>query len=54
MWLNKDDFASTSGVNDGFFFWDTVVGLFYEFSPKIAFRGELGSQGPKAGISAFF
>lgn len=33
---------------------DTTVGLFYNFSRNVAFRGELGYGGPKAGIHVYF
>ena len=52
IWLNDSDYARD--VTAGFFYWDTAVGLFYSFSPHVAFRGELGAQGPKAGLSVLF
>jgi len=31
-----------------------VAGLSYQFTRSIAFRGELGTQGVKAGLSFYF
>jgi hypothetical protein len=42
------------GIADSFFYWDLAFGLSYKFSKAVAFRGELGSQGAKAGISIYF
>lgn len=53
IWLNDDDYPG-SDVTASFFYWDSAVGLFYNFTPSVAFRGELGAQGPKAGLSVFF
>ena len=36
------------------FYFDNSVGLFYRFSAPVAFRGEIGSGGLKAGFSFFF
>lgn len=36
------------------FFFDSAVGMFYRFAAPVAFRGELGAQGPKAGFSFYF
>ncbi len=53
IWLN-DDIAGLSGKNNHYFYWDTAVGLFYNFSDSISLRAELGAQGPKVGLAAFF
>ena len=53
IWLNDDDFPGAD-PNSAWFFIDTAAGLFYNFSPSLAFRGEIGSGGPKAGLSFFF
>ncbi len=37
-----------------YFYFDSAVGLFYDFSSAVAFRGEIGAQGPKAGLSVYF
>jgi hypothetical protein len=37
-----------------FFYWDPVIGMYYSFAPNVAFRGELGSQGLKAGVAFLF
>lgn len=37
-----------------YFYFDSAIGMFYRFSPAVAFRGELGAQGPKAGFSFYF
>ena len=48
-------FGSDTGfISPSTFTLDTVAGLFYKFSPKSSFRGELGYLGPKAGIAIAF
>ena len=42
------------GIGDNYFYWDVVGGLSYKFTNSIAFRGEVGSQGVKAGLSFYF
>ncbi len=37
-----------------YFYFDSAVGLFYNFSSTVAFRAELGALGPKAGLSIYF
>lgn len=57
IWTNKpDDLPGYSwrSVDKNYFYFDTAVGLFYNFNKSVAFRGELGAQGPKAGVSIFF
>jgi hypothetical protein len=44
----------TTGLNVTYFFWDICAGVFYKLSDSIALRGELGSQGLKAGVAFFF
>lgn len=41
-------------IADSYFYWDLVAGLSYQFTRSIAFRGELGTQGVKAGLSFYF
>jgi hypothetical protein len=44
----------TTGLNVTYFFWDICAGVFYKLSDSIALRGELGSQGLKAGVAFYF
>jgi hypothetical protein len=46
--------GDVSGVSLSYFFWDAVFGLFYNFSSSLAFRAELGYQGPKIGLTVLF
>ena len=52
IWLNDDDFDND--YDTGYFYWDVAAGLFYNFSPSLAFRGEIGGRGPKAGLHWYF
>jgi opacity protein-like surface antigen len=52
-WLEEDDYPG-SDIDNGYFYWEGVAGLFYDFSDYVSFRCELGIQGPKAGLSIFF
>lgn len=36
------------------FFFDSAVGLFYRFATPVALRAEIGSGGPKVGLSFYF
>jgi len=54
IWLNEDDLDGTGNARTSYFYWDVAVGLFYSFSEHLSFRGELGSQGPKAGLALTF
>ncbi len=54
IWLNEDDLVGAGNARTSYFYWDLAAGLFYNFSEHLAFRGELGSQGPKAGLSLLF
>lgn len=53
IWLNEDDFDGRDPT-PGFFYWNTAVGLFYNFSPRASFRAEVGPQGPMAGFALIF
>jgi hypothetical protein len=44
----------TTGLNLTYFFWDICAGVFYKLNDAIALRGEIGSQGLKAGVSFSF
>ncbi len=56
--LNFGIFSGINGFGGGatqvYFYFDPSVGLNYKFSSSIAFRGELGAQGLKAGLSFYF
>ena len=41
-------------IADSYFYWDLVAGLSYKFTRNVALRGELGTQGVKAGLSFYF
>ena len=40
-------------VDASFFYWDTAVGMFYNFSDAFALRAEIGAGGGKVGVSLF-
>ncbi len=42
------------GIADSYFYWDLAFGLSYKLTSSLAIRGELGSQGAKAGVSIYF
>ena len=53
LWFANNGFnASASGATP--FYWDLCLGLNYKFASNMAFRGEAGSQGLKAGLSIYF
>jgi hypothetical protein len=54
IWLDDENDYPGNDVSGGFFYWDTAVGMFYDFSESAAFRCEIGAQGPKAGLSVLF
>jgi hypothetical protein len=41
-------------IGDSYFYWDPVVGISFKLAQNFALRGELGTQGVKAGISFYF
>lgn len=51
--VTLDDYPGRD-VNGHFFWWDTVIGMFYNFHEHLSFRAELGSWGPKAGLTLLF
>jgi hypothetical protein len=52
------NFATYTGTYRGFqpayFYWDLVAGISYKFTRDVGFRGEIGPQGFKAGVSFYF
>ena len=52
--ITDDRYDDDYDWDSSFFYFDVAAGLYYRFSENIAFRGELGALGPKAGLSFFF